>query len=81
MKRKGELQLFRNKNTKERREFWMKRGNIKKRIRSFFIIVIGFSLMFYPWISNYMNDRMEDSTISAYHEEIKDLGEKKTESF
>ena len=37
-------------------------------------------MVLYPWISNYMNDRMEKSTIEAYKDEIEGKSEKEKEA-
>jgi len=50
---------------------------MKKKIKSIILIVVGALVAFYPWISNYMNDRMEKSKVEAYKEDYKNLSEER----
>ena len=50
---------------------------MKKKIKSIILIVVGALIAFYPWISNYMNDRMEKSKVEAYKEDYKNLSEER----
>ena len=50
---------------------------MKKKIKSIILIVVGAMIAFYPWISNYMNDRMEKSKVEAYKEDYKNLSEER----
>ena len=53
---------------------------MKNKIISILIILVGLCMVLYPWISNYMNDRMEKSTIEAYKDEIEGKSEKEKEA-
>ena len=50
---------------------------MKKKIKSIILILVGAMIAFYPWISNYMNDRMEKSKVESYKEDYNNLSEER----
>ena len=48
-----------------------------KKILTFLFIGASLVLMFYPWISNFVNQRQADITVNNYKEKEKSLSERK----
>ena len=55
---------------------------MKQKIKKFlpiFTVLIGITLLLYPWISNYLHDNRVDSTINSYQSEVKNIDESQKE--